>query len=287
MRWCSALLLLGCAAPAADSGRPAADPRACNGHPRLCDRPLAEITLPGTHNSMSNAEAGWMAPNQPHGLTRQLADGVRALMLDTYEEDGTLYLCHGYCSLGSQPLAEGLAEIRTFLDAHPDDFVAIIFQDAIPTERTAEALEAAGLAGRALVPGPALAAEPLGALLDGGAQLLIGLEAGGPPPAWLPNAWDVWVDTPYSFASVDEFTCAQNRGRADNPLTLVNHWVSDPLPRPENAVLANAAAVLEGRASECAAAWGRPVNILAVDFYTTGDLFEVVRRLNGITGVSE
>jgi hypothetical protein len=287
MRLYGWLLVSACQAPPADSAAAGAGPRACNGHPTLCARPLTEITLPGTHNSMSNADAGWVAPNQPHGISRQLADGVRALMLDTYEEDGELLLCHGYCSLGSQPLADGLAEIRTFLDAHPDDLIAIIFQDAIPAARTAEAMEAAGLAGRAMIPGPALTTTPLGAWLDDGVQLLVGLEAGGPPPDWLPNAWDVWVDTPYSFASVDAFSCAVNRGAPDNPLTLVNHWISDPLPRPENAVLANAEAVLEGRARACASAWGRPVNILAVDFYTTGDLFPVVRALNGIDGRPE
>jgi hypothetical protein len=58
---------------------------ACNGAPELCSRRLDEVVLPGTHNSMSSADiTDWMFPQQERGLPFQLADGVRALMLDIH-----------------------------------------------------------------------------------------------------------------------------------------------------------------------------------------------------------
>ncbi len=89
------LVLVSCLAEPKSRESTGQEAQGCNGHEALCDRPLDEVTLAGTHNSMSNADAEWMAPNQQHGLTRQLEDGVRALMLDTMEWNGGPYLCHG------------------------------------------------------------------------------------------------------------------------------------------------------------------------------------------------
>lgn len=266
--------------PAADTAAGSDTPPACNGHAALCDRPLREVTFAGTHNSMSNADAGWLGPNQQHGLTRQLEDGVRALMLDTYEWEDGLWLCHSSCELGAQLLGEGLGELAAFLDDHPREVVQIIFQDAISLDQTRSALEAAGLGAR-LYPWTAESDPTLGELIDAGTTLVVGLESGASDEAGLHAAWELWVDTPYSFDSVDEFSCAQNRGNVDNDLFLVNHWLG-PIPLADRAAEANAAAVLEERARACAAAFGRPVNFLGVDFYDQGDLFLVVDRLNGL-----
>ena len=63
-----------------DAGEP--DPK-CNGHEELCERPYDQVSYAMTHNAMSNAAAGWVLPNQSFGITRQLQDGIRGLMLDT------------------------------------------------------------------------------------------------------------------------------------------------------------------------------------------------------------
>lgn len=278
------LLTLACTpgdAPDSTGGGPAET--ACNGHDALCDRPLDQVTFAGTHNSMSNADAGWLAPNQQHGLTRQLEDGVRALMLDTHEWEGGLYLCHSYCDLGAQPLDEGLGELAAFLADHPREVLLVIFQDGITVEQTVGALEAAGLADQAWAWDPTDPALPtLGQLIDADTRLVLSAEFSGPPPGWYHAAWELYFDTPYSFASADDFTCDRNRGEADNPLFLVNHWLSDPLPTQEGAAEVNQAAVLQARAEACEAQWGRRVTFLGVDFYEQGDLFAVVDALNGV-----
>ena len=271
-----AATLLGCpsSAPPADAA-----PRLCNGAAPLCDRPFDQVTLPATHNSMSNAEEGWLIPNQTYGLTRQLEDGVRGFLLDTHAWQGGLYLCHSDCGLGSLELVEGLGRFVTFLDAHPDEVIAIVFQDGISAEETAGAFADAGLSPM-VYEHPGGAWPTLAEMLDAGTRVVVGAEFSEPPPAWYHHAWDLWFDTPYSFESIDAFSCELNRGEPANPLFLVNHWISNPLSLESSAVEANAAGVLLGRAEDCEAAWGQPVNLLAVDHYAVGDLFAVARTLN-------
>ena len=74
-----AALLSGGEAPAvARVGR-------CNGHAALCDRRVDQVAFLGTHNAMAAAdEPGWFFAAQDVGISQQLADGVRALMIDTH-----------------------------------------------------------------------------------------------------------------------------------------------------------------------------------------------------------
>ncbi|HTR77125.1 MAG TPA: hypothetical protein VMH39_03415, partial [Gemmatimonadaceae bacterium] len=57
----------------------------CNGFAELCDRRIDQVVFPGAHNAMSNAEIpGWMFPHHNHAFPRQLADGIRALLIDVH-----------------------------------------------------------------------------------------------------------------------------------------------------------------------------------------------------------
>ena len=53
-------------------------------------------------------------------------------------------------------------------------------------------------------------------------------------------------------------------------------------PKPSNAEIVNAYDFLLNRAQQCQAERKHLPNLIAVDFYRTGDLFEVVKTLNGI-----
>lgn len=81
-----ALLVVGAATAYALSG--GADPvkaGRCNGEAALCSKPLDQVAFLGTHNSMSaDGEPGWLFPAQNAGITQQLDDGVRALLIDTH-----------------------------------------------------------------------------------------------------------------------------------------------------------------------------------------------------------
>ena len=277
--WIVAALGWGCT-----SAEPSSEKEVgCNGHEELCERPLDQVTLAGTHNSMSNEDEGWLAPNQGFGISRQLQDGIRAMMLDTVEWDGEPYLCHGPCEFGAEPLADGLAKIESFLVAKPNQVVVILFQDALNVETMVEVIDAVGLSRRAWTwDGETVPLPTLGDLIDGETNLVVSGESGHPPPGWYHHGWDLITDTPYDFWDADDFSCELYRGESSNPLFMVNHWVGTPLPDAEMSEAVNRSETLEARALQCSEERDRPVNILAVDHYDRGDLFSVVDTLNGL-----
>ena len=255
----------------------------CNGHEELCDRRYDQVAYPMTHNAMSNAEAGWVLPNQNFGITRQLEDGVRGLMLDTYEEEGELLLCHSTCLAGSQPLVDGLQEIEDFLDGNPEEVVSIIFENYITHAQTASAFQETGLIARVY---PHIIGEPwptLRALIDAGTRLVVfqeKLPAEAEYP-WLMNIWDHAWETPFSFASPEDLVCDPNRGDPNNPLFLMNHFLTGLGGSPELADMINHNPLFVDRARQCEEEGDALPNFVAVDFYDIGDLFEVVDVLNG------
>jgi hypothetical protein len=67
----------------------------CNGGEQLCDRSLDLVAFPATHNAMSaSTNPGWLFAQQDAGFADQLADGVRAQLIDAHygtpTEDGTI-----------------------------------------------------------------------------------------------------------------------------------------------------------------------------------------------------
>jgi hypothetical protein len=90
-------------------------------------------------------------------------------------------------------------------------------------------------------------------------------------------------ETPYTFHNPDEFSCSENRGMKSASLFLINHWIQTaPAPLPSNAEKVNAYDVLLARARQCQNERHMLPNLIAVDFYRTGDLFKVVETLNGV-----
>ena len=59
----------------------------CNGHIELCERPLDEVALAATHNSMSVPLPDWFSSQQELPIGEQLRDGVRGLLIDTHYAD--------------------------------------------------------------------------------------------------------------------------------------------------------------------------------------------------------
>ena len=46
-----------------------------------------------------------------------------------------LYLCHGFCELGAEPLVPWLRTLRDFLAANPREVVLLVIEDYVPPER--------------------------------------------------------------------------------------------------------------------------------------------------------
>ncbi len=259
-----------------------AGPMACNGAVALCDRRYDEVCYPMTHNAMSNEAAGWIMPNQTFGLTRQLEDGVRGMMLDVHPFEGQVYLCHGLCEIGKQLLVDGLTEITVFLEAHPHEVVSIIFEPYVTPAEIEKAMQDAGLVDLLFTH---VAGEPwptLASLIAKNTRLVVFTESDGGDPAWYMPAWTWISDTNYAAKVPADLTCALNRGPADAPLFLINSFLTNPLASQDLAKTVNFNPFLQGRATDCAAARGRMPNFIGVDFYDIGDVFAVVRQVNGL-----
>ncbi|RZC61015.1 hypothetical protein C5167_022763 [Papaver somniferum] len=76
--------------------------------------------------------------NQEDTITQQLNNGVRALMLDTYDFEDDIWLCHsaeGKCHhiTAFEPALDTLKEIEAFLAANPSEIVTLILEDYVKT----------------------------------------------------------------------------------------------------------------------------------------------------------
>lgn len=299
---------------------PALPERTCNGAAELCDRAYDDVAYAATHNSMSSPNVVPVWPEHDSHLRAQLDAGVRALLIDTkYWEpvDGAAaltgqldpstlpipravadtvlrlagdaangrpgtFLCHNSCMFGAQPLVEGLADVREFLDDNPDEVVTLIIQDEISVVDTEAAFEEAGLMPDLYHHDHDGDWPTLGELIDRGERLVVFAENAGPPPDWYANAFEAMQETPFLVLERDRFTCDQARGDPDATLFQLNHWVSRVAPNPADAAVVNAYDFLLARARECQAERGLLPNFVAVDFYSIGDLFAVVDTLNGL-----
>ncbi len=192
-----------------------------------------------------------------------------------------LYLCHGFCELGAQPLAPWLATVADFLVQHPDEVVVLVVEDYVSPGDLAAEFEKAGLAGLVYrgtgrAPWPALRT-----LIDTRQRVVVMTESGRAGVPWLLPAFDVMQETPYKFRNPAELSCAANRGGAQGTLFQINNWIdTTPAPKPSNAAIVNAHDALLARARRCEEERGLRPTILAVDFYRTGDVVGVARALN-------
>lgn len=111
-----------------------------------------------THNSFarlgerSATGAVILAPtNQQDSITSQLNNGVRGLMLDMYDFNNDIWLCHSfggkcYNFTAFQPAITVLNEIRVFLEGNPSEIVTIIIEDYVASPNgLTKVFNAAGL----------------------------------------------------------------------------------------------------------------------------------------------
>jgi hypothetical protein len=189
-------------------------------------------------------------------------------------------------------LASALADLRTYLVNNPGAVVIVINQDEGVTPADIErAFDQAGLLDL-VYRGPFGPFPTLRAMIDSGQRLVVMAENEADEISWYPMAYrNLLQETPFSFKRTADLTdpsklaasCRANRGPASAPLFLVNNWVdTTPTPRASAAEVVNAHSALLQRAQTCQRIRHRLPNLVAVDFYKRGDVFGVVRALNGL-----
>jgi len=193
-----------------------------------------------------------------------------------------VYMCHGFCELGSLPLVPVLKDVRDFLVANPGEVLVFVIQDeGVKPQDVASCFERSGLIDF-VYKGPAAAPWPtLREMVESDQRVLVMAENDTSGVAWYYPAFRVMQETPYAFHEPSEFTNRPNRGGTGGSLMLLNHWIeTTPLPKPSNAAIVNAHDALMKRILDFRRERGRLPNLVAVDFYATGDMLQVVRELN-------
>ena len=235
------------------------------------------------------------------------ADAVRELdrlnaltgVADTSGKKQDVYFCHDFCELGAVPAVKVFEDVNAFLDRNLTDVVILDLEDYVKPADVKRALQESGLWDRVyrLKPG-----EPIPTLLDlvdpknpdateNPRRVILMSEKHGGEAKWLPGTYALSQETPFTFTSVNQFSCAPNRGKTDKPFFIVNHWLRpNGPPDPGEANQVNSTRTLTKRMQTCITERGALPNALAVDFTSIGDMHGVVNEFNAavakVSGVS-
>ncbi|KAJ1273588.1 hypothetical protein BS78_06G293500 [Paspalum vaginatum] len=226
-------------------------------------------------------------PNQEDSVTSQLRNGVRGLMLDTYDFNGGVWLCHsfnGKCLAFTAyvPALPVLEEIRAFLDSNPSEVVTVFLEDYAAPGSLSNVFNAAGLTKywfpEAKMPGKGKGEGggndwPLlrDMIADDHRLIVFTSKQGKQGTEGLPYEWDYVVETQYgSQGLVDDGRCpnrAESRpmDSTAQSLVLVNFFTTNP---SQSWACGNNSAPLLSRLKACyRASANRWPNYIAVDFY--------------------
>jgi hypothetical protein len=234
--------------------------------------------------------ATYVAEIGPAGLDAALR--IRDRVVDSPPVgEREVFLCHRFCELGAIPIDDAFRQYRDFLAANPNEVLVVVIEDYVKPQDIEEAVDSSGLIDY-VYDGPVDPMPTLQQMIDSGGRVLMMAEndAGGGAIPWYHEAYEALTqETPYTFKRPEALTdrarldasCAANRGPDSAPFFLINHWVdTTPAPRPSNARQVNAHDALLARIRRCEKLRGLSANLIAVDFYREGDVFDVVRELN-------
>ncbi len=258
---------------------PPAKPDTCLGQKDYCGLRYDQLRYATTHNGMSSYEDAWLFANHDANLSQQLQDGIRGLMWDLYVFEEQVYLCHSLCEAGRRLFSEALLELKNYLDDHPDVVITLILENYVDAPLIEAEFGKAGLS-EYLVPAPKGPWPRLGTLIEENHRLVVFTNRGGGAFKGYLDVWKYSVDTDFSIKNKEEFDCRYNRGKAENSLFILNHFITNPLPSRDASKEINQRDFLLSRIRECEREHQRPANFISVDFYQQGDLILVTNKLN-------
>lgn len=274
------------------------------------DKPLNQLTWTTTHNAFAHTTP--IVRNQDKDIRTQLNDGVGALMLDLWEHEGRVYLCHTECAnlinTRIRTLADVFnADIVPHLRNHPNAILTLFLEDYVsPDEIQAELNAVSGLAGMTFDPSQwpdspewptvrQLVARGQRLLIFAGSRFIAGdYDVPGGKATFMfgqdgtvENYWSLgdtigqhdrscrtrWNHIPLSETRVDF------PGKSWPPLFVMNHFHG--LGETHHARSDNNLSNLWSRVEDqCRPASGKTPNFIAVDFYHQGDALEYAATLS-------
>jgi hypothetical protein len=193
-----------------------------------------------------------------------------------------VWLCHTVCELGATRMSDALEEVREFLDANRGE-VVILFIEPYVAPRDIEMVFAdAGLERYVVTLHRNNPMPTLGELVERNRRVIVFTEkdADGTVP-WYLDGFSFVQDTPLGATQISQLRCRLERGDADSPFLMLNHWADLFPPRRTPNEPFQTRRELVSRAHECGRKRGVPVSLIAVDHYDAGALVETVETLNG------
>ena len=294
---------------------------ACNNSPDLCDKSYSAITHLGAHDSPFLRDASTddsTSGNQYYNTTVQLNAGVRLVTAQVHNSNNEWHLCHTSCDLlDAGLLKDWLVEIKTWMDANPNDVVTILLVNsdhATPTQLSSEFVQS-GIAPYGYVP-PSDTTPPsngvwptLQELITLKQRLMVFVasfngETYTPGQYYLMDEFAFIFENPFENNNASQFTCTANRPSAykDNTqaaissgrMSLVNHFLYTStglfdidIPNVDAVNQTNSPGSAVGNlgysANACQQEYGKQPTFLLVDFFDQGPAIATVDTLNGVT----
>ncbi|KAL2017624.1 hypothetical protein VTK56DRAFT_1892 [Thermocarpiscus australiensis] len=288
--------------------------RPCNGYPELCARKYSNITQVGCHDSPF-VRPGSVSANQQFPVTDQLNDGVRFLQAQIqWPTNGSVpHFCHTSCDLlDAGPIADWLRTVKDWVAAHPYDVVTILLGNGnfSTPDLYVPHIEASGILEYVYTPSVVPMAlddwPTLGQMILSGHRVVMFLDymANQTAYPWLLDEFSQMWETPFnptdrSFPCTVERPPGLSADDAKKRLYLMNHNLNVQVSLLGQNILVPAVSQLNETnaadgpgslglaANNCRSDWGRPPNVLNVDYYNygsfPGSVFEVAARMNNVT----
>ncbi len=194
------------------------------------------------------------------------------------------YLCHGLCEIGATKWEPVMAQLSGWMATHPREVVTLFIQDTVDPADTNTVFQQAGLLPYVHVQRPGQPWPTLGQMIDSGQRLVVLMEhqSGGSTYPYLLDGFHWVQDTPYDNPTLADLSCRPNRGSPTSPLLLLNTWLNNFTTLATDARTVNRESFLLPYVQRCQSERDHIPNFVAVNFYNLGDVFDVVRRLNGL-----
>ena len=251
----------------------------CNGSKDLCNKRYNEVAYLTTHNAFNSKQDSFLFPNQKSNIIQQLNNGVRGLMIDVYDDNGSIVVYHAYKFLGHKPLSIYLNDIKYFLDNNPNEIITIILESYTTSNAIENEITQVGLLKYLHTQDVNSLWPKLQTMIDSNKRLVILSDKNdaNEKQSWYHYIWDFAVENKYG-----QINCEFNRGNPINSLFIFNHFITSFTGNKNNAKNVNSFKFLMNHIIKCKDLKNKFPNFITVDFFEIGESLDVVGKLNTI-----
>lgn len=240
-----------------------------------------------THNSYNASNSGFRFTNHTLSIKEQLQSGVRAFMLDIHRANNKIVLSHGTKALyilGSTPLEKELKTYHDFLTKNPEAILTFIIESSVSAKDVTDAITASGLDKFAHTQDRNKPWPTLQQLRKSAKRLIIFSDRtkGKKIPLWYHDIWTHCTETHWSNKTPQNLLANRpGRGKKDNPLFILNHFILNPISKPSLAQSVNNLPFLKKRYKTFQKSHpNRRPNFITIDFSNKGNALKFVESLN-------